>query len=78
MSKKRQTGCNFIASKHATASGASDLFIFLMECEAINPSCWQAGRQAGCAFLEVHLATAKSGIRKLTEPTLPPPPSAHN
>lgn len=66
MSKKRQTGCNFIASKHATASGVSDLFIFLMECETINPSCWQAGRPG--TLLEAHQAAAKRGIGKLAEP----------
>lgn len=45
MSKKRQIGCTFIASKHVTASGASDLFIFFNGVRGYKPfllAGWQA------------------------------------
>lgn len=55
-------GCSFIAPNHVDGPGPSDLFIFLMECEAVNPSSWQAVRN-----YRATLATAMVGTGKPPE-----------
>lgn len=44
MSLERKMGCSFMASQHVMAWGLLIYLFFLMECEAVNPSCWQTGR----------------------------------